>query len=50
MTTEKIMRILNAVYKRMAEQKGEPPIPEDVFKQRKEVINEQNRAAIPGSV
>ena len=50
MTTDKIMRSLNAVYKRMSEQKGEPPIPEGVYKQRKEVINEQNRAAIPGSV
>ena len=50
MTTDKIMRSLNAVYKRMLEQKGEPPIPEDVFKQRKVVINEQSRAAIPGSV
>ena len=44
MNADKIMRILNAVYKKMTERNGEPPMPEDVFKQRKEVIHEQNRA------
>ena len=39
MTTDKIMRILNAVYKRMTELNDEPPMPEDVFKERKEMIN-----------
>ena len=43
MNADKIMRILNAVYKKMTERNGEPPMPERVFKQRKEVINEQNR-------
>ena len=38
MTTDKIMRILNAVYKRMTELNDEPPMPEDVFKERKEMI------------
>lgn len=40
MTTEKIMRILNAVYRYMTEMNGVEPIPEIVFHERKEIIKE----------
>ena len=38
LTTDKIMRILNAVYKCMTEKNGVEPIPEIVFQERKEII------------
>ena len=40
LTTNKIMRVLNAVYKYMTEKDGVEPIPEIVFHGRKEVIKE----------
>ncbi len=42
--TEKIMRALNAFYKLKTERDGKVPIPMEVFKERKDIINEQNRA------
>lgn len=39
-TTNKIMRILNAVYKCMTEKNGVEPIPEIVFYERKETIKQ----------
>lgn len=39
-TTSKIMRILNALFKYWTEQNGKEPIPVDVFRERKEIINE----------
>jgi len=38
-TTSKIMRILNALFKYWTEQNGKEPIPVDVFRERKEIIN-----------
>lgn len=38
-TTSKIMRILNALYKYWTLQNGKEPIPVDVFRERKEIIN-----------
>ena len=43
MNTSKIMRIVNALYKYWAEQRGIPPILEDTFKERKAKINEMAR-------
>lgn len=40
LTTNKIMRVLNALYKFWTEKNRVEPIPEDVFRQRKETINE----------
>lgn len=40
LTTNKIMRILNAVYRYMTEKNGVEPIPEPVFHERKEIIKE----------
>ncbi len=40
--TNKIMRVLNSIYKYMTELKGVEPFPIDVFKTRKKVINEQS--------
>jgi hypothetical protein len=40
MTTSKIIRILNAVYKCMTEKNGVEPLPEIVFHERKELIKE----------
>ena len=40
LTTNKIMRMLNAVYKYMTEKNGVEPIPEIVFHERKEIIKE----------
>lgn len=37
--TEKIMRVLNSIYKYMTEQYGVEPMPLDVFKKRKKTIN-----------
>ena len=42
-TTSKIMRILNALYKYWTEQNGKEPIPVDVFRERKEIINELSK-------
>ena len=39
-TTGKIMRILNAMYKYMTKKNGAEPIPETVFRGRKEIIKE----------
>ncbi len=43
LTTLKIMRVLNAVYKYMTETNGVEPIPENVFLERKEIINDLSR-------
>ena len=40
LTTNKIMRLLNAVYKYMTEKNGVEPIPEIVFHERKNIIKE----------
>ena len=40
LTTNKIMRVLNAVYKYMTEKNGVEPIPEIIFHERKEIIKE----------
>lgn len=42
-TTSKIMRILNALFKYWTEQNGKEPIPVDVFRERKEIINELSK-------
>ena len=42
-TTSKIMRILNALFKYWTEQNGNEPIPVDVFRERKEIINELSK-------
>lgn len=41
--TNKIMRVLNAIYARMTEKNGEGPMPLEVFKSRKKVIVEQSK-------
>ena len=41
--TNKIMRILNAMYARMTEINGAEPMPAEVFKERKRIINEFSR-------
>ena len=46
---EKILRILNAFYRFKTEKEGQKPIPEDVFKERKEIIIELNRTLQPVS-
>jgi hypothetical protein len=43
MNTSKIMRILNALYKYWTEQNGKEPMPVDVFRKRKEIINEMSK-------
>lgn len=43
MNTNKIMRMLNAVYKYMTEKNGVEPIPMNVFLERKEIINELSK-------
>lgn len=42
----KIIRVLNAVYKKLAEVNGVEPIPEIVFHERKEIIKEISRGKI----
>ena len=42
-TTGKIMRILNALYKYWTEKNGKEPIPMEVFRERKEIINELSK-------
>lgn len=39
LTTNKIMRVLNAVYRNMTERDGKEPMPMEVFEERKRVIN-----------
>ena len=46
LTTSKIMRVLNAVFKYMAEMNGVEPIPEIVFHERKEIIKELSNKTI----
>jgi len=43
LTTNKIMRMLNAVYKKMTEVNGKEPIPEIVFHERKNIIKELSK-------
>ena len=43
MNTNKIMRMLNAVYKNMTEKNGVEPIPINVFLERKEIIKELSK-------
>ena len=42
-TTSKIMRILNALYKYWTAQNGKEPMPLEVFRERKEIINELSK-------
>ena len=44
LTTNKIMRMLNAVYKHLTEKDGVEPIPEAVFHERKEIIKELSKS------
>ena len=46
LTTNKIMRMLNAVYKYMTEKNGVEPIPMNVFLERKEIIKELSKGNI----
>lgn len=41
--TSKIMRVLNVMYARMTEINGVEPMPAEVFKERKRIINELSR-------
>lgn len=41
--TNKIMRVLNAMYARMTEINGAEPMPAEVFKERKKIINELSK-------
>lgn len=41
--TNKIMRVLNAFYQRLSERDGVEPIPMEVFKERKRVLNELSK-------
>ena len=41
--TNKIMRVLNAMYARMTEINGIEPMPAEVFKERKKIINELSK-------
>ena len=43
MNTNKIMRILNAMYNYMTEKNGVEPFPTNVFLERKEIIKEMSR-------
>ena len=49
LTTQKIMRVLNAVYKYMTEKTGVEPIPEAVFRERKERIKAVSNGESSGS-
>ena len=42
--TSKIMRVLNAMYARMTEINGVEPMPAEVFKKRKRIINELSKS------
>lgn len=41
--TNKIMRVLNAFYQCITDRDGKEPIPVEVFKERKKVINELSK-------
>ena len=41
--SNKIMRVLNAFYQYMSERDGKEPMPIEVFKERKKVINELSK-------
>ena len=41
--TNKIMRVLNAFYQYITEQKGKEPMPIEVFKERKKMINDLSK-------
>lgn len=41
MNADKILRMLNAFYRKMTEINGEPPMPEDEFKKRKDLIKNE---------
>ena len=41
--TNKIMRVLNAFYQYMTERDSKEPMPIEVFKERKKVINELSK-------
>ena len=41
--TNKIMRVLNAFYQYMTERDGKEPMPIEVFKERKKVVNELSK-------
>lgn len=41
--TNKIMRVLNAMYARMTEINGVEPMPTEVFKGRKRILNELSK-------
>ncbi len=43
LTTNKIMRVLNAFYQRLSERDGVEPIPMEVFNERKKMINELSK-------
>lgn len=43
MKTIKIMRVLDAMYDRMTSQNGIVPMAEEIFRERKEIINEQSK-------
>ena len=44
--TNKIMRVLNAFYQYITEQNGKEPMPIEVFKERKKVINELSKGEV----
>lgn len=44
--TNKIMHVLNTIYKYMTEQNGVEPMPIEIFKARKKVINELSKAGM----
>lgn len=46
LNADKILRILNAFYKKMTEVNGEPAMPEDEFKRRKGIIKEEWKKAL----
>jgi hypothetical protein len=41
--TDKIMRVLNAIYARMTEVNGVAPMPAEVYKERKKKIKELSK-------
>ena len=48
--TNKIMRVLNVFYQYMTEKNGKEPMPIEVFKERKKVINELSKSLDNGSM
>ncbi len=45
-TTDKLNRVLNALYAAFTERKGVEPLPQQVFKERKNIINQQALSAL----